>query len=531
MPTVNGTPEDDELFPLLNQDTEIKGQGGNDTLFAGAGQETLDGGTGVDWAYYTTKLNGLAVFVGGVTASLQSGEATMIIDGTEVRHALRDIENLRGSEFSDGLTGDDGNNEFQGFAGNDTIMGLGGDDVIFSGAGNDLVDGGSGADSLFAMSGNATLDGGADEDWAFFSTTAGGSNIYVSGVAADLGTGEATGQVGAFAYLYALQNIENLGGSAAPDKLVGNDDGNMIRGLAGDDAISGAGGDDTLKGGQGDDSITGGAGTDVAEYDGAGHRFTVRYSFDTQETVVFDRSGQEGRDIVDTNMLRFPDRDVTVTVDGSLYFDDVILEKASFTELVELYIAYFNRAPDAVGLNFWTRAFINGTDLDEAAAFFFDQPETRALYGNTIDPPVFVTAVYQNVLGRGPDDVGLGFWVDALSSGAVTEGQFIRDFLQGTRAVPPDDADPVFVDQQNLDRAYLDTKTDIGVSFGVVRGMSNTEQANAVMSLFDGSDASLEAARMAIEEAYTAAQATNGTGELLIQMVGLLEDPFTNIVG
>ncbi len=526
MPIVDGTPDDDRLFPLLNQETELRGLSGNDTLFGGVDPQTLDGGSGVDWAYYTTELNGLAVFVGGITASLQSGDVTAVVDGDEVRHVLLNIENLRGSEFADALTGDDGNNEFQGFAGDDTITGLGGDDVIFSGAGDDIVLAGSGADSLYAMSGNATLDGGDGTDWAYFSTTAGGDVIYANGVSVDLGSGQGSGQVGAFAYLYVLDKIENLGGSAAPDKLTGSDAGNEILGQAGDDALFGGDGDDTLKGGQGNDTLSGDEGTDIAQYDGSSSRFTVQYSFETQETLVTDRSGQEGQDSVDIEILAFADRDLTLSAEGSRYFDEASLSEADFTQLVELYIAYFNRAPDAVGLNFWTRAFINGTTLDQAAAFFFDQPETQALYGETIDVPVFVNAVYQNVLGRGPDDVGLGFWVDALISGGVTEGQFIRDFLQGARAEPGDDADPAFVEQQTKDRAFLDTKTDIGMNFGVLLGMSNVDNANMVMALFDGSTDSLTAAQAAIDEVYDAALAINGTGELLIQMVGLIDDPF-----
>ena len=55
------------------------------------------------------------------------------------------------------------------------------------------------------------------------------------------------------------------------------------------------------------------------------------------------------------------------------------LSSDQFVELVELYVAYFDRAPDALGLLFWANALADGVSMREIAELFFDQPETQAL--------------------------------------------------------------------------------------------------------------------------------------------------------
>jgi hypothetical protein len=87
------------------------------------------------------------------------------------------------------------------------------------------------------------------------------------------------------------------------------------------------------------------------------------------------------------------------------------LSDEAWESFIELYIAYFNRAPDAIGLAFWGGAFAGGTTLSRMAAFFIDQAETRATYPETLTNADFATAVYNNVLGRLPDQAGFDFWV------------------------------------------------------------------------------------------------------------------------
>ena len=79
--------------------------------------------------------------------------------------------------------------------------------------------------------------------------------------------------------------------------------------------------------------------------------------------------------------------------------------------------------------NFWGSAFANGFSLEEIASLFLEQPETAATYPDTLSNLEFATQVYNNVLGRAPDDDGLNFWVGGLDSGLVTRDQFILEAL------------------------------------------------------------------------------------------------------
>jgi hypothetical protein len=107
--------------------------------------------------------------------------------------------------------------------------------------------------------------------------------------------------------------------------------------------------------------------------------------------------------------------------------------------ITELYIGYFNRAPDPVGMNFWVQAMTPtsagggaGMTLAQVAADFATSSETLALYPfltlpNLANASTFVTQVYANMLNRAPDAAGLTFWTNELTSGAITPGNLILD--------------------------------------------------------------------------------------------------------
>lgn len=95
----------------------------------------------------------------------------------------------------------------------------------------------------------------------------------------------------------------------------------------------------------------------------------------------------------------------------------------SVTPIILIYQAAFNRLPDAAGLDYWAERYDsgNGTSLYEIVTEFSWSEEFVAIYGDNrsddFDYEAFVTVLYQNVLGRAPDDEGLEFWVEQLESG------------------------------------------------------------------------------------------------------------------
>ncbi|MCR9111548.1 DUF4214 domain-containing protein [uncultured Marivita sp.] len=297
-----------------------------------------------------------------------------------------------------------------------------------------------------------------------------------------------------------------LEGTPASDILVSGRD---------SDTISGLSGNDTLTGGLGDDFLDGGSGIDTAVYSGNQNSYSL--TLNPSSVTIVDRRGDgNGTDtLVDIELLNF-DTDLLGSPFDLTNFGGLAgLSSSDFESFIELYIAYFNRSPDAVGLNFWGTAFANGTSLEQMATLFVDQDETRATYPEGTSNTDFVTAVYNNVLGRIPDQDGFDFWIDMLNRSAetgVTRDQFILEVLRG-------------VQDGSSDRSFLDSKVDIGAYFAVHRGMSDVDNASAAMALFDGSQTSIDQAVAAIDGFYQdALDPTNG--EFLMQVVGVLDNPF-----
>lgn len=299
------------------------------------------------------------------------------------------------------------------------------------------------------------------------------------------------------------------------DSLLSGDDGfrlgafdDIVFGGAGNDLFLGGGGDDVLTGEEGNDLVAGGVGLDTSVYLGDAGAYTVTISADA--VTVADRLA--GRDDTDTlisiETLRFADRDWQL----SLFDGAASLAAADFSALTEMYIAYFNRAPDAQGLLFWADSYAQGLPLTEIARYFFDSQESRAAYPNPGDTLFFVETVYNNVLGRASDPGGLAYWVDILDRDITTPEAFILNVLDAAKA-------------HTADRLYLENKTDLGLYFSAIRGLSNAENAREVMDLYTGSAESILAARSAID-AYHDLALDPETGAFLVQLAGVVPDPF-----
>ena len=313
-----------------------------------------------------------------------------------------------------------------------------------------------------------------------------------------------------------------LGGLGTDDMILGAAGiANELFGFGGDDVIRGLGGANRMTGGDGDDRIEGGAEADTALYSGPRSAYTVTLSPDGVSISDRRESGDGTDALVSVETLEF---------DAELWplaiFDGVAgLAEDAFRDLVEMYIAYFDRAPDAEGLFFWGTTFAGGLTLEQIAADFLTQPETRATYPEGLSNDAFAREVYDNVLGRAPDPLGFDFWVGLLDAGDVGRDIFILEVLRGAKAPAPDGASPAFRDQKAADMAFLADKADLGIYFAVTKGMSDVDDARAAMGRFDGTEPGLDAAKSVIEAAFADAVAAED-GAFLLPLVGVIDDPF-----
>jgi Ca2+-binding RTX toxin-like protein len=231
------------------QGVRFRGSGGNDTII---------GGTGDDRADYISAGS-------GITVDLTLGSNQVSDDGQGGVDNLTSIEDIRGSEFNDSITGDGNDNLLIGLNGDDLLAGgggddqlietvnlgglLGGDDTLIGGTGNDFMRGGDGADTYVFASGdgNDTIDDFSFADGDRIDITAYGftSNTDFASFSFD-GTNTIVDFDGTNVVTFnnvdltALPNPDDafiFSGGGGPNIITGTNDDDFLVGTSGDDLI------------------------------------------------------------------------------------------------------------------------------------------------------------------------------------------------------------------------------------------------------------------------------------------------------
>ncbi|BBF92925.1 Ig-like domain-containing protein [Blastochloris tepida] len=295
------TDEEDEINGGSGNDT-IFGLGGNDILNGGTGADTMTGGTGND-TYVVDNAKDVVDETDGDGTDLVLSSVTFSL--SDALRAKGDIENLTltGKGKING-TGNTLANIIIGNVSNNVLAGLGGADHMDGGLGTDTASyAASGAGVNVSLMTGAASGGDAEGDTlvsieyltgsAFNDTLEGdgGTNYLVGGLGIDtvsyanatagvtvsLASTKWQNTIGAGRDL--LSGFENLTGSAFDDKLTGSKAANVLVGGAGNDVLNGWVGADTM---------IGGAGNDTYVVDNAGD--------------VVDESGGDGIDLVQSSV-------------------------------------------------------------------------------------------------------------------------------------------------------------------------------------------------------------------------------------
>lgn len=168
-----------------------------------------------------------------------------------------------------------------------------------------------------------------------------------------------------------------------------------------------------------------------------------------------------------------------------------LLDLTPREQVAAIYTAYFGRAPNPEGLDFWVgelqsglvRGEGNGQVLTNIASSFAadtDPGEAIALFpflaspddATDADIDSFVTDVFQNVFNRDPDPAGLDFWrgqVRDLIDGEGFVGNAIINIVSGARNT-----------DDGADRDTLRNKLDVGLAYA-----EEVTQRGAAFSLSD----------------------------------------------
>lgn len=271
------------------------------------------------------------------------------------------------------------------------------------------------------------------------------------------------------------------------------------------DLVRTFGGDDVIVGNGGNDYIDAGAGWDTALFSGLSGNYKL--AVDPASVSIIDKRGIDGTDtLVGVEKLQFVDK----PLETGWFTKAASVPAAQFADLTDMYIAYFDRAPDAVGLFYWASRLHDGMTLPEIARSFFVQPETITAYPANQTATEFVTKVYDNMLGRAPDVAGLNYWVNDLQAGNVSKDEFMLAVIYGARASTG----------SPLDVQYLANKNAVGRDFAVTEGLNNVEWAKNVMAAVNSDLGSVQTAYQVID-GYAAAANAPGSSELIVELIGV----------
>jgi Ca2+-binding RTX toxin-like protein len=340
-----GSHFDDTLYGNAKESSTIEGLAGNDILIGGSdddyligggGADALHGGDGEDGTSYLTSASGVVV-------NLLTGKGS---GGDAEGDTYDSIADIQGSSSDDLITGDGGANIIDGWYGDDQLSGGGdgadeiagglGNDIVYSSAdGNDKLDGGGSR----AAPGHDVLSyerSGAEVDVNLYGSTDGDTtDQYISSGEDEIVralTFSTTNDDGDVTNHYSghISTFEDLTGSKFNDKLIADDQYNVIKGLAGDDVIDAKGGNDTLIGGAGKDTLNGGTGIDVADYSSSQGGVTVNLANNNDN----HSNDAEGDTLSNVENLRGSDHNDTLSGDNNSNELDPGLTRSTISDTV-----------------------------------------------------------------------------------------------------------------------------------------------------------------------------------------------------
>lgn len=426
---------------------------GDDQLEGGAGSDTLIGGDGYDTAVFDVDFADVRIsYVDGATLVVGSQGTDRLVgierlqfrDGykylTPAGYLLPEGTTTNGTDGDDRLVGSAGPDNLLGGRGNDVLLGGDGDDYILGEDGNDWIDGGTGSNSLFGGGGADTfvwrpengaglnlIDGGSGVDTLDLSGQGvGGRNselVIVSGPTSDSFQVRLTANG---ATIIQSVGVERLIGGAGNDTYqlgaatigfeinAGGGDDRISTG-SGNDIINAGDGNDLISAGSGGDQVDGGAGIDTLVFNGMSRDHLVRNIQGVQLDIRPPGGGPGATIARNVENLSF--------VDGMLTYDATSVS----AQVMRLYSATLNRAPDQVGLeaNVAAAARIGLLGL---ADNFVQSAEFQTRFGSLTDQQ-FVEQLYVFALGRQGEPAGVATWVAAMRDGA-TPAQIVVAFSE-----------------------------------------------------------------------------------------------------
>lgn len=300
------------------------------------------------------------------------------------------------------------NDELVGSKDNDELLGFDGDDAINGGLGDDYIDGGAGNDT--AVYSGPIADYRIEYDGKKGKLTVFDSVVNRDGI-------DTVIEVEIFSFNKTLITL---------DEMI-----KLVTAAPVNQTLTGTSAADSFTSGPGNDTIDGGGDIDTAIFNGNLAKYTLTKSGGTY--TVRDNSGTDGTDtLTNVESLKFTD----LTVNLQIQAIAAAAPLADVQRISELYVAFFNRTPDADGLAYWIGQKMAGQSINQISEAFYSVGASSTYssltgFSTSMTNTDFLNVFYKNVLGRpeGADAGGLAYWNAKLADGRSTRSSLANDIL------------------------------------------------------------------------------------------------------
>lgn len=186
---------------------------------------------------------------------------------------------------------------------------------------------------------------------------------------------------------------------------------------------------------------------------------------------------------------------------------------AAIDDITNLYVGYFNRAPDPAGLNFWVTQYTalgqTPAALSGIANSFSQVPEATNLYGFLSAPLIgsptsFLASVYSNLFGRVIDAAGSAYWAGQLALPGAAVGRIIINIISGAQG---DDA-LVVANKSLVGKSFAQTLINTNTAFNA--GLAATALTGVTK------DAATATAKILANDTAIAATAGSAGGQTFV---------------
>jgi hypothetical protein len=249
----------------------------------------------------------------------------------------------------------------------------------------------------------------------------------------------------------------------------------------GDDSLTGGIGLDLYAGNGGNDTLDGGLGADTALFAGLRAQYQITKTAGGYQVrdLTANRDGTD--QLANMEIARFSDRSVDFTVAAAA----AGVNAGQLKTLLELYVGFFNRIPEAAGVKYWIDQLKATNDLTGIANQFYAagvQFSAQTGYSATMTNAEFITKVYANVLGRSgataPNAGEIAYWNDRLVSGADTKGSMVLTMISNVHQFFTNDPTWGFV------ASLLTNKSTVANTYAIQQGLSyNTPEENITQGM------------------------------------------------